>query len=260
MFKVIVLVAFASAPNGLVEELRDPYLARCDRVVALSKAGRYADAAAALEKFAAEWKPDWKRRSTLDGMGEATASWIAEGRVVLARRKEWASEAATDFGSAQKLIMDLIDSARWVDRGSLADPRVQSLLADVRKLDPWTAALLKRRRVRVVIDGPTLNPNQRTAYAKGVAKALAGLGLVAAASATEEFRVTAFGAESTQPTDGGDVKECRLTATATFGELGPIYLETHGGGPPPNCLDDRLTESGGLAGIGLLRAWAFPSK
>lgn len=101
---------------------------------ALSKQGKYAEAADLLEKFEKEIKDQKVEASTL--------KFLADGIAVLRQRAAWAAKASSDFQSAQRLMLELLNQLRWdVDTAKVQDARVQELLAFARKLDPKTKAL-----------------------------------------------------------------------------------------------------------------------
>lgn len=221
---------------------------------ALSKQGKYTEAADLLEQFKKE----------LEAKKTEPSKFLTEGIAILRQRAAWAAKASSDFQSAQKLMLDLLNQVRWdVDTTKVQDARVQELLAFARKLDPKTNALFSKRKVKVVLQAPALSAAQRAAYAKGLAADLSALGLVASPTAgSEEFLVTVTvdGPESAHLI-GDDVDECTLKAKGTWkaGGLLDIALDAHGFGDETvdgDCVNSRIKESSENAARSVLRAWA----
>lgn len=266
----LVLAMTLAAPQlpALAKELKDRHLELGKQSTALSKEGKYAEAADLLEKFAAELKTKLAGVSQADqdkaDVGASRVKFLNEGIAILRQRAAWAAKADKDLQSAQKLLLELLEQLRWdVDTAEVRDARVQALLDAARKLDPKTKALFLARKVKVVVDAPALNEKQRAAYAKGVAEDLRALGLVASVSVgEEEFKVTATveGPVSAHLI-GDDVNECTLEASAAWkaGGLAHIDLEVHGFGDETeddDCVNARVKQSAALAAKRVLRAWA----
>lgn len=266
----LVLVMTLAAPPlpALAKELKDRHLVLGKQSTALSKEGKYVEAADLLEKFAGELKTKLAGVSQADqdkaDVGASRVKFLNEGIAILRQRAAWAAKADKDLPSAQKLMLELLEQLRWdVDTADVRDPRVQALLDNARKLDAKTKAMFRARKVKVVVDAPALNEKQRAAWAKGIAEDLRALGLVASVSVgEEEFKVTATveGPVSAHLI-GDDVNECTLKASAAWkaGGLAHIDLEAHGFGDETDdddCVNARVKQSAASAAKRVLRAWA----
>lgn len=225
---------------------------------ALSKQGKYAEAAELLEKFQKELAAEKA------DLGASTSKFLAEGIAVLRQRAAWAAKTSSDFQSAQRLMLELLNQLRWdVDTAKVQDVRVQELLALARKLDPKTKALFGPRKVKVVVQAPSLSATQRRTYAKGLAADLSALGLSASPTGgSEEFVVTvSVEGPVSAHLIGDDVDECTLKAKGTWkaGGLLDIDLDAHGFGDETvdgDCVNGRIKESAENAARSVLRAWA----
>lgn len=241
------------------------HLERGRESTALSKQGKYAEAADLLERFAAKYAAEVSGLATA-AANQSSLKWQREGIAVLRQRAAWAERAKDDFASAQALLLDLLNQFRWdVDTATVEDPRVQALLAQARARDARTQALFSARRVRVVVHAPALSEPQRRRYAGAIAKSLASLGLRASElEGGESFVVTAALAEHVSAHWlGDDIDECTLAATATWAALEGIDLGDRGLGDETiegDCVEKRLEESATHAARSVLRAWGRPHE
>jgi hypothetical protein len=253
----IALVMIMSADPSLAS-FKAKHLEAGKQSTALSKQGKYVEAADLLEKFEKE-----VRAAKVD-LGAETWKFLAEGIAVLRQRAAWAAKSSSDFQSAQKLMLELLNQLRWdVDTAKVQDPRVQELLASARKLDAKTKTLFGPRKVKVVVKAPSLSADQRATYAKGIAADLAALGLAASPTAGGEEFVVTVSVEGPVSAHliGDDVDECTLKAKGAWkaGGLSNIDLEAHGFGDETtegDCVNSRIKESAENAARSVLRAWA----
>jgi hypothetical protein len=278
MISALLLVVLAVEPppklKALSEEFQSARTATLKEANALSTRERYAEAAALVAKADDELKPK---------LGEFSAKEVADSylptvldndqKIVAAfrARAELALTAKTQKESAKRLLFVLLDEKTYgVETAKVADPRVQELLATLRKLDPTAKALFAPRKVKVVIDSP-LKDTLRANYAQAVVEQLRLLGLAASTDVgDEEFKISASEGKVLDASNlfGGTVQamiSCELIASARWqgpngkAEFETLDLKRRGGGfsdIPDNCITSRLKDSATLAPLAVLRAWS----
>ncbi len=233
----------------------------------LSRQGRYDDAAAGIdaavaqaEKTLVPYAADPKR-PTLVPDQKLAAAYRARGQLAL--------KAPTDKNSAWLLLQSLVDNkALDIERTTLADPRAQALLDLLRKIDPKAKALFAPRKLKVVVDAPTLKDTLKELYVQQLVANLRLLGLAASSEeGDEEFHVVYALGQELAAGEALGVKgliSCEAVAVGTWKAKGKVEMANLDLGRraagfadiPDSCLKSPLKPSAELAPIMVLRNYA----
>lgn len=280
----LAVLCLAAAPDAslppatILADVRRAYLEVEREAIkastALSKETKYDAAAERLEKVLGDVAEQLRPFNPRDNPGQYPELERTRKLASIYRtRGQLAVKASSDKNSAWLLLASLIDDDTYsLERTTLADPRAQALLEQLRKLDPKAKALFGPRKVKVVLDAP-FAATLKAGYLQQLVAQLRLLGLAASSDeGDEEFTVVASEGQvhdMSQSLGAGsaDLKSliaCELISVATWKvkgkpEMTALDLGRRGSGFSDirdSCLKNTLTASALRAPIAILRVWA----
>lgn len=265
MLPAIVAACLAAAPDASVpavpladlqREVGEASIQARKAAFELSRAGKYDDAAKALEAAAAA--ADLKVPASGKNDQKLAAAYRTRGQL--------AQQAPKDKNSAWLLLQSLIDNKSYdIEKTKLDDPRAQALLENIRKVDPKAKALFGPRKVKVVVESQ-LKDTLKAFYVQELVANLRLLGLAASSEEGDEtFKVVHSEGKHLEVEFVKGVLGCEAIAVATWtnkagkvemdaidlGKRAPGYVDL-----PESCLKSPLKPSAELAPIMILRNWA----
>jgi capsule polysaccharide export protein KpsC/LpsZ len=278
MISALAALCLAAAPPAQValrplpdvaRELNEAAKVARKNATELSKAAKYNEAAEALDNAVATATS--KLAPYADSDTKDLKSSAANDKRLADKyrtRGLLAVQAGTDKQSAWLLLQSLVEGDYSVEHTTIADPRVQELLEQLRKLDPGAKALFAPRKVKVVIESP-IKDTLKATYAEDLVAQLRLLGLAASTvDGDEELRVVASEGkelDASEVTHGQTpMVSCEVVSSATWRAGGRIEMEhldfgKRGAGfsdIPDNCLKAQLKTSAARAPMSILRNWA----
>lgn len=241
-----------------------------------SRKGQYAEAADGLEKFIAQTEETYGApaiaTATLRDSDENLKS-EKKAAELYRTRGALAVTAASDKESATRLLFLLTEGNSLIESATLADPRAQVLLDQLRNLDPSAKALFAPRKLKVVVVS-SLKDTVNAKYAEDAVAQLKLLGLAASTvNGDEEFQVElsegkVVDASNSLYAAGNDSLKtaisCELVARAAWRAKGKLELTALDLGKrgvgfsdiPGSCLNPLLRASAQLIPLKILHAWA----